>query len=385
MDQTAQTDAPAPRCHMMRVKSRLVVRARTSRAAHFAPGRHPEIPGTKPAGAVGRDSDAQLGAVPHRLRRERPRRSHQVAGRPRRRRLDRRVARPRRALLQHPPQCEVRCPAAPGSGCRAGVFRRSFWDEFGLRFEADDERGDVDLMVHALLASRSLDVVPAVVYRWFSRTDKTEAFLGAGPPAPEAAVPLRSGYAVATRIHAARSPGNLRHRRERGRCRVPPTRQRTQLNPNLEPCEGPDVVGLGLLKARTYEGSESSRPTSSDAAAHALCRLPPGAPAMPGPLSGGDGRVGPALPHPHLRSVRWAKFAPQTQRGWRVQADTPACIKERANPACRMLSMLKPCPNLIGESQRCARATSSRHHRARVSRPTIVQRGQRCGFRIDWA
>ena len=45
--------------------------------------------------------------------------------------------------------------------------------------------------------------------------------------------------------------------------------------------------------------------------------------------------------------------------------------------------MLKPCPNLIGESQRCARATSSRHHRARVSRPTIGQRGQRCGVRID--
>ena len=51
----------------------------------------------------------------------------------------------------------------------ARVFRRSFWDEYGLRFESDDERGDVRLVVRALLASRSLDVVPAVVYRWFSR------------------------------------------------------------------------------------------------------------------------------------------------------------------------------------------------------------------------
>ena len=51
------------------------------------------------------------------------------------------------------------------------VFRRSFWDQFGLRFETDDERGDLRLVVRALLASRSLDVVPAVVYRWFSRDD----------------------------------------------------------------------------------------------------------------------------------------------------------------------------------------------------------------------
>ena len=54
----------------------------------------------------------------------------------------------------------------------ARVFRRSFWDECGLRFESDDERSDVRLVVRALLASRSLDVVPAVVYRWFSRPDK---------------------------------------------------------------------------------------------------------------------------------------------------------------------------------------------------------------------
>ena len=52
------------------------------------------------------------------------------------------------------------------------MFRRSFWDECGLRFESDDERSDVRLVVRALLASRSLDVVPAVVYRWFSRPDK---------------------------------------------------------------------------------------------------------------------------------------------------------------------------------------------------------------------
>ena len=52
-----------------------------------------------------------------------------------------------------------------------GCSGRSFWDEHGLRFESADERGDVRLVVRALLASRSLDVVPAVVYRWFSRGD----------------------------------------------------------------------------------------------------------------------------------------------------------------------------------------------------------------------
>ncbi|MEO7351431.1 MAG: glycosyltransferase, partial [Marmoricola sp.] len=53
----------------------------------------------------------------------------------------------------------------------ARVFRRSFWDQCGLRFESDDERADVRLVIRALLVSRTLDVVPAVVYRWFWRDD----------------------------------------------------------------------------------------------------------------------------------------------------------------------------------------------------------------------
>jgi CDP-glycerol glycerophosphotransferase len=51
------------------------------------------------------------------------------------------------------------------------VFRRSSWDAAGLRFESDDERSDIRLVVRSLLASRTIDVVPAVVYRWFARDD----------------------------------------------------------------------------------------------------------------------------------------------------------------------------------------------------------------------
>ena len=54
-------------------------------------------------------------------------------------------------------------------GCR--VFRRSFWDEHGLRFESDDERADLRLVVRALLVTRTLDVLPSVVYRWHWRDD----------------------------------------------------------------------------------------------------------------------------------------------------------------------------------------------------------------------
>ncbi len=53
----------------------------------------------------------------------------------------------------------------------ARVFRRTAWDSAGLRFEAEDERGDARLVVRSLLASRAVDVVPAVVYRWFARDD----------------------------------------------------------------------------------------------------------------------------------------------------------------------------------------------------------------------
>jgi len=46
--------------------------------------------------------------------------------------------------------------------------------------------------------------------------------------------------------------------------------------------------------------------------------------------------------------------------------------------------MLETCPNLFRESHRCAGATSSHDHRARVTGPAIGQRGQRCRFSIDW-
>ena len=51
------------------------------------------------------------------------------------------------------------------------VFRRSFWDQQELRFEADDERADARLVVRSLLVGGTLDVTPAVVYRWHWRDD----------------------------------------------------------------------------------------------------------------------------------------------------------------------------------------------------------------------
>ena len=51
------------------------------------------------------------------------------------------------------------------------VFRRSFWDEHGLGFTRDDERSDASLLVASLLAARTVDVIPAVVYRWAFRED----------------------------------------------------------------------------------------------------------------------------------------------------------------------------------------------------------------------
>jgi CDP-glycerol glycerophosphotransferase (TagB/SpsB family)/glycosyltransferase involved in cell wall biosynthesis len=53
----------------------------------------------------------------------------------------------------------------------ARAFRRSAWDRLGLTFEADDERGDPTLLVRSLLVASSIDVVPAVVYRWSFRED----------------------------------------------------------------------------------------------------------------------------------------------------------------------------------------------------------------------
>ena len=81
----------------------------------------------------------------------------------------------------------------------ARVFRRSFWNEYGLRFESADERGDVRLVVRALLASRSLDVVPAVVYRWFSRGDNRSLHQR----------DLYDQYRVADRVRAIRIAGEL--------------------------------------------------------------------------------------------------------------------------------------------------------------------------------
>jgi len=64
------------------------------------------------------------------------------------------------------------CPEVLGNlllGAR--VFRRSFWDGQGLRFETEDERGDPSLIVLSLLCARAIDVIPAVVYRWSFRED----------------------------------------------------------------------------------------------------------------------------------------------------------------------------------------------------------------------
>jgi CDP-glycerol glycerophosphotransferase (TagB/SpsB family) len=66
----------------------------------------------------------------------------------------------------------VECPEVLGNllvGAR--VFRRSSWDSQSLRFTTDDERGDPSLIVSSLLDARSIDVIPAVVYRWSFRED----------------------------------------------------------------------------------------------------------------------------------------------------------------------------------------------------------------------
>lgn len=51
------------------------------------------------------------------------------------------------------------------------MFRRSSWDAAGWRFTSDDERSDVALVVASLLGSRTVDVLPAPVYRWHARED----------------------------------------------------------------------------------------------------------------------------------------------------------------------------------------------------------------------
>ncbi len=53
----------------------------------------------------------------------------------------------------------------------ARVFRRSAWDAAGWGFESADERSDARLVVRSLVEATSVDVVPAVVYRWSWRQD----------------------------------------------------------------------------------------------------------------------------------------------------------------------------------------------------------------------
>jgi CDP-glycerol glycerophosphotransferase len=81
----------------------------------------------------------------------------------------------------------------------ARVFRRASWDAAGLQFESDDERADVRLLVRSLLVSRTIDVVPAVVYRWFARDDNRSLHQR------DLYDPLR----VADRVRALRIAGEL--------------------------------------------------------------------------------------------------------------------------------------------------------------------------------
>jgi CDP-glycerol glycerophosphotransferase (TagB/SpsB family) len=52
------------------------------------------------------------------------------------------------------------------------MFRRSFWEAFGFSFGEDDHR-DMVTMVQAVLAARTIDVLPSVVYRWGWRESGT--------------------------------------------------------------------------------------------------------------------------------------------------------------------------------------------------------------------
>ena len=79
------------------------------------------------------------------------------------------------------------------------VFRRSSWDASGLRFESDDERADLRLVVRSLLVSRAVDVVPAVVYRWFARDDNRSLHQ----------MDLHDQDRVADRVRAIRLAGEL--------------------------------------------------------------------------------------------------------------------------------------------------------------------------------
>ncbi len=70
-----------------------------------------------------------------------------------------------RATLADTPQ--IMANLMPGTH----VFRRAAWDAARCSFTESGDRGDVVPIVQALLAARSFDVLPAVVYRWTSRAD----------------------------------------------------------------------------------------------------------------------------------------------------------------------------------------------------------------------
>jgi CDP-glycerol glycerophosphotransferase (TagB/SpsB family) len=78
------------------------------------------------------------------------------------------------------------------------LFRRSFWQAQGLRF-GDDERSDPRVVVSSLLAARTVDVLPAVVYRWSWREDNRSLLQR----------DLVDKDRVAERVRAVREPGRL--------------------------------------------------------------------------------------------------------------------------------------------------------------------------------
>src|SRR4051794_9645100 len=81
----------------------------------------------------------------------------------------------------------------------ARVFRRSAWDQQGWRFTRDDERSDPSLVVGSLLGARTLDVIPAVVYRWSFREDNRSLLQK----------DLRDAKRVAARVRGFRRAGEL--------------------------------------------------------------------------------------------------------------------------------------------------------------------------------
>ena len=53
----------------------------------------------------------------------------------------------------------------------ARAFRRTFWDRAGLRFDTAGDHSDIVTVVRSLVEADRIDVLPAVVYRWWWRED----------------------------------------------------------------------------------------------------------------------------------------------------------------------------------------------------------------------